>query len=322
MKILIIRLSSLGDIILTQPILATLRQVYPNAEIDYITKPEYGELVKLFKEVNKMIEWKGVFKTKKELQAQKYDIVIDLHAKGSTWNIKKMCRPDKTVTYNKKHLLRMAIVKKWTGKSIYSTLDLYHSALRKLGIKPLFDAPKLQINSTIDLTPGKELKIAVFPGATHPTKRLPLEKWIALCNNLQSCNAEIFIHGSKAEKQICAELFTKISNPKKQNLCGTQSISELVHFVADMDVIISNDSGPMHIAAALEKPQVAFFGSTNTRLGFRPLNEKAIVFQTLLPCQPCSLHGKKKCPLGHFKCMKNIDIDVVLSEMEEFILHC
>jgi heptosyltransferase-2 len=308
----------MGDIILTQPVVATLRKLYPEASIDFITKPQYSELVKLIKEVNHVIEWKNVVSSKNEIQAKKYDIVIDLHKKGTSFIIKKLCRARKIVAYNKKHLLRWAIINKWTNKSIFSTLDLYYSALKKLSIAPCYDMPKLQLHVPVSLIPGKFLKIAVFPGATHPTKRLPLEKWIALCNRIaEQWQVEIFINGSLDEKKISNELFEQIQTKMKKNLCGTQSISELAFFLADMDLVISNDSGPMHLAAALEKPQIAFFGSTATSLGFRPLNEKSLVFQTLFPCQPCALHGRRKCPLKHFKCMNNIDINIVFDELKK-----
>ena len=98
-----------------------------------------------------------------------------------------------------------------------------------------------------------------------------------------------------------------MTNFRTLNLCDEFSTGKLIAFMDKLDLIISNDSGPMHIAAALRKPQIAIFGSTSTKLGFKPLNKKAIVLETDLNCQPCSLHGRKKCPRTHFNCMRNIN---------------
>jgi len=320
MKILIIRLSSLGDIVLTQPVAASLRYHYPAATIDFVTKPQYTELVSLFKEVDTVIEWKNYFDSKSQIQGKKYDIVLDLHKKLSSYLIAKLCSAKRKISYNKKHFLRYAIVHKWTKKSIYSTLDLYYSAFQKISLEPIYQKPRLAAQVKLDLTPLKSLKVAIFPGATYPTKCFPVEKLAALIQLMkQNWNLEIYLNGSKNEKKICGQLYKQIDASSKINLCGKQNLAELVYFVADMDVVISNDSGPMHLAAALGKKQIAFFGSTTTRLGFRPLNDKAIVFQTILPCQPCTLHGRKKCPLNHFKCMENIDINVVMDELRKMI---
>ena len=102
------------------------------------------------------------------------------------------------------------------------------------------------------------------------------------------------------------------------NICGELDLQQLVTAIDKMDVIISNDSGPMHIAAALEKPQITIFGATHPKLGFAPLNKNAVILSTDLECQPCSLHGSKACPLDHFNCMKQIsvvDISKILKNM-------
>ena len=317
MKILIIRLSSIGDIVLTQPVVKSLRDQFPQAQIDYVTKKKFAPLVSKFADVDHIIEADKSVSFYQYFWKKKYDLAFDLHAKLPSFLIRISCFHAKRFTYSKQHFLRWKIVKKLTSKQIFSTLNLYFSALKKAEVK--FDTyyPTLNVSSNI-----KKKYWLFFPGATHYTKRLPVLKWIELINLLTNdYTSTVVLHGSNSEKDICAKIFDQINTTDKKNLCGTQSIAELIECIAESSLVFSNDSGPMHIAAALKKPQIAFFGSTTTELGFRPMNTKALVFQNMLPCQPCTLHGEKKCPLTHFKCMYSFDMKEVKIEIEnQFIL--
>ncbi len=328
MKILIIRLSSLGDIVLTQPVTKILREIYPDSQIDFYTKKQFIDLVNAFGGVNNILVWrKENFTNFGNLVSfrNRYDIVIDLHSKLNTFLIKKIINAKKTVTYNKKHFLRWLIIRKLTEEEITSTIDLYFSALRKLGIEKEFPFPELKpdkesftdLGNLLNLKSYK--KIAIFPGAIHQTKQYPIEKFTEFIDSIPAeWKCEFIILGSKSERNLFDEL-QKQTKTELVDLCGKLSISQLISAIDQCDVIISNDSGPMHIAAALKIPQIAIFGATHPKLGFAPLNEKAIILKADLPCQPCSLHGGEKCPKKHFRCMKEIKPAKLKQELKKVL---
>ncbi len=326
MKILIIRLSSLGDIVLTQPVVKVLREVYPEAQIDFYTKKQFVDLVTVFGCVDDILVWEKENFTSGSCRMlsfrNKYDIVIDLHSKLNTFIIKKIINAKKTVTYNKKHLLRRLIIKKLTEKEVTSTVELYFSALRKLGIYKEFSFPEL-VPKDENLPNFKNLasftKIAIFPGAIHKTKQYPIGQLAEFIDSIPAeWNCKYIVLGSKSEKEL-SEKLQEQTETELIDLCGKFNISELISAINLCDVIISNDSGPMHIAAALKKPQIAIFGATHPKLGFAPLNEKAVILKADLPCQPCSLHGSKKCSKGHFRCMKEISPDMLKQNLKKIL---
>ena len=319
MKILVIRFSSLGDIILTEAIVSQLRIIYPSAEIDYLTKPSFKSLVSSYFAVNSVFTAYKSLAELVELRKRKYTLVIDLHNKVNSWIAKTIIDGDKTVTYDKKRRLREKIVAHKTNVSINSTVDLYNSVFDKLELPYTFLEPKISLAENIGLLPGKKtFKVIIFPGATHNTKRIPQEKLISFINDYEHSDTTFYLLGSAGEKDLTAEIAQK-SNKPCFNLTGEFSLESLISAVNEADIVITNDSGPMHIAASLGKPQIAFFGSTNISLGFRPLNTKAKVITHLIECSPCTLHGQEECPLGHFACMQNISVDAIYKAYQELI---
>ncbi len=314
MKILIIRLSSLGDIILTQPIAASLRQAYPNAQIDFITKPIFKPIVEKFGCIDNIIDWDESFSCLRNISKSKYDICIDLHAKFNTFLIKIFCHAKKTSTYNKKHKLRKAIVQHKTNAKISSTVDLYYSALEKIKIPYTAHKPQLKIPIQ---KKSSQITIGIFPGATYKTKQYPPQKLIELIQLFpKDWNVKLF--GSPSEIKLSSE----ITNNCKRNiedLTGKLNFDQLFYEVNNLDVVITNDSGPMHIAAALNKPQIAIFGATDPVLGFAPMNSKAVIINQTLKCKPCSLHGSNSCPKEHFKCMLSHDNQQIYSNIQKLL---
>ncbi len=160
---------------------------------------------------------------------------------------------------------------------------------------------------------GKQL-IGIFPGALHKTKQYPIEQTADVINNL-SDKFHLILLGSTNELSL-SEKLVSLSNKEVTNLCGKLTIFEMISAINDLDIIITNDSGPMHIAAALNKSQIAIFGATHPKLGFAPMNKNAIVLTADVDCQPCSLHGSTSCPLDHFNCMKSIMFTEIITSLE------
>jgi heptosyltransferase-2 len=306
MKILILRLSSLGDIVLTQPIAAWLRARNPQAQIDFVVKPQFEELVTLMGcGLNPIIYEKSV-KAHLALFNSRYDIVIDLHAKLSTFLLRIAARGKQSFGYHKARSIRKRIVGGDRHLRISSTLDLYKTALEKIEPRVKLEAPRLYPPSQPDIPalPSAEKRIALFPGATHNTKRYPAEYYKELIKGSPN-SYQYIILGAPSEAALCQSLSI---DTEAINLCARLSFAQLMSLLETCDWVISSDSGPMHLAAALQKPQIAIFGATHPRLGFAPQNPNAHILCADLDCQPCSLHGAAKCPLGHFKCMHSISV--------------
>lgn len=310
MKILIIRLSSLGDIILTEPIVRYLRQSYPEAEIDYVTKPQFIELVKLMGHGIKPIAYEKTAAFHLELGRKGYDLVLDLHGKLSSYLLRIFARGKRSAVYFKDRRTRKRIANGNKSLAISSTVDLYGTALKKLGFAVKLSAPKISAPAGISFAHlGKMAKrILIFPGALHETKRYPAAYYKELIK-MSPDDYQFIILGSNAERELAASI---CEDERTIDLCGQLNLLELVALIDTADWVISSDSGPMHIAAALGKQQIAIFGATHPRLGFAPQNPRAEVLVANLPCQPCSLHGGAECPKKHFNCMHKIKISSIL----------
>jgi lipopolysaccharide heptosyltransferase II len=311
MNILIIRFSSLGDIILTESVVSNLRKKYPQARIDYLTKPLFADIVKLYFSVDNVYTDYKKIKDLRKISKNRYDMVIDLHGKLNSFIAKTFITSKKKASYNKKRGLRKKIVNHSCNQSIDSTVDLYFTALHKLNIPTPVKNPHITMIDHSNFLPNKNKKnIVIFPGATHETKRIPTNKIIELLKKLDNEDINFYLMGSKGEKDLTSQISNSLDK-SCYDLAGKFNLVELIEAISEADFMISNDSGPMHIGAALGLSQIAFFGSTNTRLGFRPLNEKASVISLDLDCSPCTLHGTTNCPKKHFNCMNKIDIDNV-----------
>lgn len=326
MKILIIRLSSLGDVVITQPVVADIIKNYPNAEIDYLVKPAFAGIVESFGLDVNIILYQNKKRLFKQLKNSNYDLCIDLHSKLSTWFLKKAAKAKKTVTYKKHHFLRWLIVKKYTKATIESTLSLYQSVLPKIGIKPSSFIPKLIPEENIKFTSelfrryninqGKSL-IGIFPSAAHATKQYPFENFAELINAVpDSWNCQFVLMGSHSDKYPCSQI-NRLTKGKAIDISGTCNPKQLCSVMNKFDAFICNDSGPAHISAGLQKPQITIFGATSTALGFAPINPNGIIIEQNLKCQPCSLHGGKICPKGHYKCMKLISSEFLLETFKD-----
>jgi heptosyltransferase II len=315
LRILIIRLSSFGDIILTEPITAVLRKTYPDAEIDFLTSQQYTGLPRMFPNISTVFSWSKDKESMNIIKERDYDLVLDLHGKLESFFIRMRLGAPQNITYKKKHGLRQQIVNKMSKKTIGSTTELYASVLDKMGIPytlprpviiPLRQKDPLMKDAFKDKRESRRIFIGVFPGANHITKIYPIEQMSSVLSSLPDDWKICYVFmGSTQERTINTILKKSVKFPSI-DLTGQLDFLNLANIVSELDMVISMDSGPMHLAAALEKPQVAIFGATHTKLGFAPQNPKAIILEKNLNCQPCSLHGSERCPKGHFRCMKDI----------------
>lgn len=160
--------------------------------------------------------------------------------------------------------------------------------------------------------------IVLFPGSVWATKMWKKEKFAYLGNQLQKLNQKILIMGGPDEKELGAWVSDKV--PGSKNLCGQSSILESLLILSNQKMIIGNDSSSSHMGALMGIPVVSFFGPTVLRFGYRPWGGQAKVFELEgLKCRPCGAHGPRFCPLGHHRCMNDLDIEP--KDLEDFYLN-
>ncbi|HVN48155.1 MAG TPA: lipopolysaccharide heptosyltransferase II [Bacteroidota bacterium] len=333
-KILIIRFSSIGDIVLATTLLRVARIKYPHAQIDFLTKREYSSLIRYNPNINNAYEFdsaggvSSLRKMKRKLLAEQYDLVIDIHNSLRSRYVRKGIAR-KIVTIKKHVLARMMLVKfKWNMyHHIVSVADRYIETLKEYGVHN--DGKGLEIYIPDQVRSGAADAVAALrlngdekvfgfcPAAKHATKRWPQDRFVELGIALaQRWKAKIFLFGGPEDINDCGAIANAINSAtgktSAENLCGKCSLLETAAMMKYCDVVVSNDTGLMHIAAAMKRKLVALFGSTVKEFGFFPVGTKSIVLErTDLPCRPCSHIGRASCPQKHFKCMNDISVGAV-----------
>jgi ADP-heptose:LPS heptosyltransferase len=316
MKILVIRFSSMGDIIYTTPVVRCLKKQIPGAEVHFLTKPAFKYIYDNNPYVDKLLLLKSTLSaTIQEIKAEQYDYIIDLHNNLRTAII-KLRTGIRSSTYQKQPL------KKWLSLKFKLKLippihlvDRYLKTVKFLGVvndgQPIdyYIKAEHQLNNLLPSTHQKAY-IAFVIGATHFTKRMPNDKIISICRQLNSPVVLLGGNDVKANGNIIAGA---IGAPV-YNACGITSLDESVYLVSQAKSIIGFDTGLTHIAEAFNKPIVSIWGGTvPDLLGVQPYMVNDVLVAGIdLPCRPCSKFGLEKCPLGHFKCMNDMPEDGIV----------
>ena len=321
MKILVVRFSSMGDIIYTTPVVRCLKMQLPDAEVHFLTKPAFKYIYDNNLHLDKLLLLKPTLaETIEEIKAEKYDYLIDLHNNLRT-SLIKLRTGIKSSTY-KKQRIRKWLSLKFNLKLVppVHLVERYMKAVKFLGVKndgkPIDYYIKTEHDLSKLLPPSHQPDfIAFIIGATHFTKRMPNEKIISICNGI---NSPIVLLGGNDVKEN-GDVITKAIGSNIYNACGITSLDESVYLVSKAKRVMGFDTGLTHIAEAFDKPIASIWGGTVPELlGVQPYMVKdAEVIGINLPCRPCSKFGLEKCPLGHFKCMNNIPEQVVIDFANE-----
>lgn len=327
-KFLVIRFSSIGDIILTSPVVRGIKTQVENSEVHYLTKSSYVDLLSSNPYIDKIHILKSFSQTIEELESERFDYVIDLHNNIRTYRIKNRLKIF-DFTFNKLN------VKKWLYVNFKINrlpnrhiVDRYLDTVRFFDVKD--DAKGLDyfLNKKDQLLPEIQSKlpdtnfIAFGIGGQHFTKRLPMEMIAEICRNIDS--PVILLGGNDDENN--GSKIAGLSN-NVISFCGKISFNQSVFILSKASLVISHDTGIMHAAAALKKNILSVWGNTVPNFGMYPFfaGQKSEMFEVCnLSCRPCSKLGFKKCPKKHFKCMKNQDVkkitvtaNKILSEYEQ-----
>lgn len=322
-KILVVRLSSLGDVLLTTPLIRSLKNKNPKAEIHFLVREEYKDALINNPNISNLITLKrdeAESQIQAELSQNKYDLVIDLQNNLRSRSLISGLSCPK-VQFNKLTLQKFLLVKFKINKLKAAPLIpiRYASALKNFKL----DDGGLDLftkNKPSDKLNGLTNLIGFCPGSRHYTKMWPKEFYIELGEKLTENDFNIVLFGGKADRQICEEISFNLS--KCINLCSDNNLLQTAADIKLCMAIVCNDSGLMHTACAVQVPVVAIFGSTVKEFGFIPYNSKNLILENKsLTCRPCSHIGKSSCPKGHFKCMKEITPQLVYNSLVQFLNH-
>lgn len=318
-KVLIIRLSSLGDIILTTPIIRALKNIYPNITLDFLVKEKYYDALRFNPHLNKIIPFNANSSIKQIrglIKKEKYDYVIDLHAsirsKLITFGLKA-----KTFSIKKNRIKKFLLVKfKINLLKNYSLIpEIYAKCI------PGLELDNYGAEIFLEKLPEikeKENIIGICPGAFHFSKSWGEKNYLDLIKFLIKLNYKVALFGGKSDLELCERL----SNHGK-NIVNYSTNDNLLEIAANMlkcKLILGNDSGLMHLAAALKLPVIVIFTSTVKNFGFEPYKAKShIIENNDIPCRPCSHVGLDKCPKGHFNCANSISPSDVFNKIKVVI---
>jgi heptosyltransferase-2 len=328
-RIAVLRLSSLGDVILTLPVVEALARAWPQAAIEYWVKEEYAGVVSAHPAVGRVRVLERDARKLEDLvsmgaELEDCDLIVDLHASLRT----------RVLTFRQKvPVLRVRSQRwqraRWVHARWSRPRVLPHAIARYAGaLAPLrlevTGTPRVHVREADAAWATREAwafaagrpRAVLCPSARHATKRWPVARWVELDERLEHAGLARLFVSTTAERTALAALAARAERaPHAAWLAG--SVEQAAAAMGEAAVAVTHDSGLMHLAAARGVRVVALFGSTSPVLGFAPAGDGHAVLCRNLSCQPCTLHGRERCPLGHHACMTGIGVDEVVEAVAE-----
>jgi len=325
-KFLIVRFSSIGDIVLTTPIIRGLKQQVDDAEVHFLTKPQFATLLDENPYVDKILTLKPELgETIDEIKAEDYDYLIDLHHNLRTAMIKRRLSV-LSFSFDKSNIKKWLLVNlKINRLPKVHIVDRYRDTVKLFDVQDDGKGLDYFIPQNQEIIPeqmhsaftGKYMVVVV--GANHFTKQIPAEKLVSIINHagIPTCligGTDVADQASQIEKQLKVPYL---------NTVGKINLHQSASFIRQSAVVLTPDTGMMHIAAAFKKDIISLWGNTIPEFGMYPYypGERSTIFEVKnLSCRPCSKIGFEKCPKGHFNCMQQIDTHQVVKQIQSVIL--
>lgn len=314
--ILVIRLSSLGDVLLTAPALRGLRAHFPNAHVDFLTAADYADAATLLPGVDRILPfqrhrgWRGLLRLRSDL-SRRYAFLIDLQNSPRSTFLRATTFPVVWVKAKRYRLRRWLLVNfKWNlYRSVKPVPDRYREATALLGaqdddglgLELLIPARARTWAAEFLKRSAQDRPVAVLcPGARHETKKWLADRWTELGCIAANAGLSVCVIGSSGERELVCEISDNIPGAIPLH---DREIPDVAGVMEQAAVVVSNDSGLMHLAAGVNTPLVAIFGPTVEPFGFFPYRARAEILDHELPCRPCRALGGAECPKRHFRCM-------------------
>lgn len=331
-KILVIGPSWVGDTMLMQPMLLRLKQRHPESRIDVLAPPWAASLLHAIPEVHEVIinpfphgalQLGARYQFGKKLRGEQYDQAIVLPNSLKSALVPFFAQiPVRTGFVGEARYRLLNDVRKLNKTS----LPLMVERFAQLAEDAQGEIPRPLVNPRLEVSEDRrqatlqkfglllDKPVAVFcPGAEYgPAKRWPVPYFAEIAQRLQKHGFKVWLVGSAKDREI-ADKIVSLGNQACRNLCGSTDLGDAIALLSCADVVISNDSGLMHLAAALDRPMLALFGSSSPQFT-PPLSPKAEVVKLDLKCSPCF---KRECPLGHFNCMMKLTPELVWQKIEQ-----
>ncbi len=322
-SILVVRLSSIGDIVLTTPVLRRLKERFPGARIDYCAKGTFHCLLERSPYVDALY-------SPDEPPSGPYDMVVDLQNNLRSRSLVGEIEAGEVFRYRKRNWKKALLVQ--AGINLYDGAlpvpERYMESLNGTGVKGDESGCELWPGGDDDalavtvLSPGAS-KLAVCFGARHHTKRYPPERFaVVISRLLDAFPLQVVLLGGADDEDHAAEIMKRlpaVHASRVRNLAGACSLMETAAVLKSVDAVLTNDTGLMHIASAFGRHLFVLFGSSVAEFGFLPYNVSYTLFEVAgLRCRPCSHIGRDSCPKGHFRCMRDIDPEYVARRIGEY----
>jgi heptosyltransferase-2 len=332
-SVLVLRFSALGDVVLTAPALEALHLAWPKTRIRFAVKARYAHLVEHNPHVNEVIplaEDEGPWHFSQRLKIEPPSAILDLHNKIRSKLLRGLLPGEPRSVWHKRDWSEVLPVK-LALRPYHASMpfaDRYHLAVESLvgeklprgrlryfpGPNDIADADRILREANVVVGSEQRPILGLSPGANWETKRWPAERFGEVAARALAAGVQVVVQGSEAEKPFGAQV-TALA-PGAVDLCGKLDLRALGGFLARCSAFVCNDSGPMHMSRGLGVPTVALFGSTDPKMfefeGHR-------VHFANVPCSPCSFFGRRKCPQGHFACMKELDAESVWRSVEQLL---
>ena len=344
-EIAVLRLSSLGDVVLTLPVVHALASAWPSARLHYYVKEEYAGVLRadpaivhvraLERDARKLEDLVSM-----SAELEDCDLIVDLHASART-RVLTFRQRGAVLRVRQRRLQRARWVRaRWTGpRPLPHATVRYAETVAPLGVVAA-GQPRVTVPPAAEAWAAEQLAslvgpvgastasassvasiasasmVALCPGARHATKRWPEDRWCALDERLAAGGLARIVLSTPAEQRALPALAARIAADPRARWF-TEPLERVAALLGHATVAVTHDSGLMHLAAARGMRVVAIFGSTSPVLGFAPVGEGHAVLCRNLPCQPCTLHGREACPKRHFRCMTTIEPGEVWDRIQE-----
>jgi heptosyltransferase II len=325
-RVLVIQTAFIGDIIMSTPLFSGIHQAYPDAMVDVVVNSRHTSLLdnnpfisKVYgfdKSKNKL--W-HLFLLIREIRKNRYDLALSMQIHASSTLMMVLGGIKKRIGFPRQSLLTHP-VESAPGMHIRERAGLLLNEMKQ----GTYDLQTRLYPTPGDLAKAKQLireekkfSLGIAPGSVWETKKWPKDYYIDVIKELSE-EASIYLIGGGAEDvALCKEIVLRSEVSDIVDTSGKLSLLQSAALIAQLDLVLCNDSAPLHMANAMETPVIAIFGPTVKRFGCYPYQPFDTLMDIDLYCRPCSKHGGKVCPEGHFRCMKDIPPQRVITEIKK-----